>query len=62
MTLGTPFDLFFLNVLTGRKNSSHFGPPLPPPPPPPSTSAQVSLALQRACIEKTLELILSEFK
>lgn len=33
-----------------------------PPPPPPSTSAQVSLALQRACIEKTLELILSEFK
>ena len=36
--------------------------PSPPPPPPPSTSAQVSLALQRACIEKTLELILSEFK
>ena len=61
MTLGTPFGLFFLNVLTGRKNSSHFGRLLTPPPPP-STSAQVSLALQRACIEKTLELILSEFK
>lgn len=61
MTLGTPFDLFFLNVLTGRKNSSHFGRPLTTPPPS-STSAQVSLALQRACIEKTLELILSEFK
>ena len=59
MTLGTPFDLFFLNVLTGRKNSSHFGRPLTPTP---STSAQVSLALQRACIEKTLEMILSEFK
>ena len=39
---------FLFNVLTGRRNGSHFGRPLTPA----STSAQVSLALQRACIEK----------